>query len=92
MEFKCRKCNKIFPETNFYKSSKPLFYDKICKSCKQERIKEQRKNQKLWCVKYKGEKCIICGYNKCIRSLDFHHLDPEKKNFICHIKQQQKKN
>jgi hypothetical protein len=31
---------------------------------------------KLKAVEYKGGKCIICGYNKSIRALQFHHLDP----------------
>lgn len=32
-------------------------------------------------VKYKGGKCEICGYDKCLGSLQFHHLDPNKKEF-----------
>lgn len=32
-------------------------------------------------VMYKGGKCQICGYNKCIRALEFHHLDPSQKDF-----------
>ena len=26
-------------------------------------------------------KCMRCGYNKCAKALDFHHLDPSKKDF-----------
>ena len=32
-------------------------------------------------VEYKGGKCQLCGYDKCIAALDFHHLDPEQKDF-----------
>lgn len=28
-----------------------------------------------------GGKCSICGYNKCISALEFHHLDHSKKEF-----------
>ena len=28
-----------------------------------------------------GGKCVICGYNKCPASLDFHHINPEEKEF-----------
>ena len=28
-----------------------------------------------------GDKCAICGYNKCPSALEFHHLDPEQKEF-----------
>lgn len=24
-------------------------------------------------------KCAVCGYDKCFAALDFHHLDPAKK-------------
>ena len=32
-------------------------------------------------VLYKGGKCEICGYNKCMRALEFHHLNPNEKDF-----------
>lgn len=40
---------------------------------------KQRRKQKL--VEYKGGKCELCGYNKCVRSLEFHHKDPNEKDF-----------
>ncbi len=33
------------------------------------------------CVDYLGGKCSICGYNKCLGSMDFHHIDPKTKEF-----------
>jgi hypothetical protein len=32
-------------------------------------------------VKYKGGKCATCGYSKCLRALEFHHLERQSKNF-----------
>ncbi len=32
-------------------------------------------------IKLKGGKCERCGYNKCNRALEFHHLDPTQKDF-----------
>lgn len=32
-------------------------------------------------VEYKGGKCEICGYNKCIEALEFHHINPKEKDF-----------
>lgn len=32
-------------------------------------------------VKYKGGQCEICGYNKCIGALQFHHIDVTIKDF-----------
>ena len=39
------------------------------------------REQKLKYVQYKGGKCQLCGYDKCIASLDFHHIDPSQKDF-----------
>lgn len=43
------------------------------------RNSRQRLKDKL--VAYKGGKCEICGYDKCINALEFHHLDPTEKEF-----------
>lgn len=43
---------------------------------------EKRKALKKLLVDYKGGSCCQCGYNKCIASLEFHHRDPTKKDFI----------
>ena len=29
-----------------------------------------------------GGKCQICGYNKCLDALHFHHKDPSQKRFL----------
>lgn len=44
-------------------------------------VKEHRKRVKEELIAYKGGKCEICGYNKCIAALDFHHINPEEKDF-----------
>lgn len=44
-------------------------------------VKKHRKSNKEELIAYKGGKCEICGYNKCIAALDFHHIDPSKKDF-----------
>ena len=32
-------------------------------------------------MEYKGGKCEICGYNKCVSALEFHHKNPLEKDF-----------
>lgn len=48
---------------------------------KSESVINWRKRTKIALVEYKGGKCCICGYNKCIEALEFHHLDPSQKDF-----------
>jgi 5-methylcytosine-specific restriction endonuclease McrA len=51
---------------------------KNCQSCGVN-IRRFAIKQKM--VDYKGGCCQECGYNKCLRSLTFHHIDPKTKSF-----------
>lgn len=44
-------------------------------------VKARRKKLKDLAIEYKGGKCSCCGYNKCKAALEFHHLDPNEKEF-----------
>ena len=44
-------------------------------------VKRHRQSIKARAIAYKGGKCQICGYDKCVRSLTFHHTDPSTKSF-----------
>lgn len=50
-------------------------------SISSERVKVWRKKTKENIVESLGGKCCICGYNKCLNSLHFHHLVPTEKEF-----------
>ncbi len=61
----------FIPSSNLYK----------CKKCNAEKVAERRRQVKLKAIEYKGGKCEMCGYNKCVNALEFHHLDPSQKEF-----------
>lgn len=42
-------------------------------------VKDCRTKRKQELVKVGGEKCQICGYDKCIAALEFHHCYPKEK-------------
>jgi 5-methylcytosine-specific restriction endonuclease McrA len=44
-------------------------------------VTKRRRKLREMAKEYKGGKCMICGYSKYKGALDFHHLDPSKKNF-----------
>ena len=52
-----------------------------CMTCRVEAVQRRRDKIKQMAVEYKGGKCSICGYNKYIGALEFHHLNPEEKDF-----------
>lgn len=77
----CPNCKLSKPITDFYsRRNKPgsSVYCKVCTS--EQTIKRQQENQRR-CIEYKGGSCVKCGYNKCQTALEFHHLDPTKKDF-----------
>lgn len=45
------------------------------------KITSHRRKMKIRAVEYKGGKCEMCGYDKCISAMEFHHPDPKKKDF-----------
>ena len=40
-----------------------------------------RRSMKLHAIKILGGKCSRCGYNKCVDALEFHHKNPNVKEF-----------
>lgn len=52
-----------------------------CRKCSVISTVERRRKIKRDLVEIFGGKCVKCGYNKCIASLEFHHLDRKTKKF-----------
>ena len=44
-------------------------------------MKNHRRKRKKDIIYIMGDKCCICGYNKCQSALELHHLKPEEKDF-----------
>lgn len=71
---KCSRCGETDP-SKFYGRKKT-----ICGKCHSKYTTQKGREKKLKAVEYKGGKCEICGYDKCINALDFHHKDPSQKD------------
>ena len=52
-----------------------------CRKCSSDFVIKRRQQLKIMSVEYKGGKCLICGYDKCLSALEFHHLNPNEKDF-----------
>ncbi|MBT3249842.1 MAG: hypothetical protein HN846_00030 [Candidatus Pacebacteria bacterium] len=44
-------------------------------------VAKRRKKIRLMALDYLGGKCCFCGYDRCSAALDFHHRDPNTKEF-----------
>jgi transposase-like protein len=52
-----------------------------CRTCAVEQVTARRRRVKQILVEEAGGRCIVCGYDRCQRALEFHHLDPNEKRF-----------
>lgn len=74
-EFCCSKCGEDDP-INFYGKMR-----RICKDCFNSRVCDRSIENKLAAVEYMGGCCIRCGYKTYYGALEFHHRDPNVKDF-----------
>jgi 5-methylcytosine-specific restriction endonuclease McrA len=44
-------------------------------------VAKRRKKLKSLAIEYKGGKCQICGYKKCVGALELHHINKAEKSF-----------
>jgi 5-methylcytosine-specific restriction endonuclease McrA len=44
-------------------------------------VTARRRKLRKMAIEYGGGSCKICGYNKSIRALTFHHKNPSEKDF-----------
>ncbi len=80
----CPRCQEYAPIAQFYISRAPNKSPRLrayCKPCASQKTVETQRRNKTQAVQYKGGKCQDCGLieNACV--YDFHHLDPDKKEF-----------
>ena|ERR1035441_4767746 len=84
----CEYCDKPF-ETNL---SVKRFCSRECQQFVKAKRRYQRRGGSIAVktlrnelknkyIQYKGGKCLICGYNRCVRALKFHHINPALKRF-----------
>lgn len=66
-------------ETEFYVEPKQAHY--WCKRCLTKRVAERRRDAKDELVRAAGGRCVLCGYDRCLGALQFHHIDRKTKSF-----------
>lgn len=76
----CPKCSKIKELKEFVKRPNGNVYS-YCKKCSNENTYSILKKHKLTLIQEFGGKCCKCGYNKNTSALEFHHTNPEHKDF-----------
>jgi hypothetical protein len=84
----CPRCKNNCSINEFYDRRGKKNSSVYCKKCTSDQVVERTKKLKQEMVNYKGGCCQICGYKKYIGALEFHHLNPNEKDFtIAHVRQ-----
>jgi 5-methylcytosine-specific restriction endonuclease McrA len=52
-----------------------------CLRCRSEAVTERRRRMKAKLVEEAGGGCAVCGYDRHLGALQFHHVDPAEKRF-----------
>jgi 5-methylcytosine-specific restriction endonuclease McrA len=52
-----------------------------CKECRKQRVLDWRRRARLKLIAEAGGCCRLCGYDRYVGALHFHHLDPLTKEF-----------
>lgn len=83
----CPRCEKECKIEDFYTRRGKENSSVYCKKCTNIQTLGRQRNFKKQMVDYKGGKCMKCGYDKCINALEFHHMNPQEKDFtLSHMK------
>lgn len=83
----CPSCKKQCNIEDFYQRRGKPNDSTYCKKCTSVQTLNRMQKLKKQMVDYKGGCCSICGYNKYVGALEFHHLNPKEKDFnLAHMK------
>lgn len=81
----CKKCQQDKVLSDFYiRSNRKKRPQSYCKDCFNSYCKDRWQQRKHDAITYKGGKCVDCGIVSTTNNyfiFDFHHLDPNKKDF-----------
>lgn len=88
----CSKCKQKLALLNFSKAKGTRFgYYNWCKRCHSElrkgngryqaKAKQYARELMLYYINLLGGKCAKCGYSKTQCALEFHHVNPDEKEF-----------
>ena len=63
-------------ETDFWLDKRGYYR---CKRCRSAAVARRRRKMKQILVEEAGGACCVCGYDRNMRALHFHHLEPSRK-------------
>lgn len=75
----CPRCKNVLPLNEFYTRRKTNA-SSYCKKCTIQVQMQTEQQLQEDILNYAGNKCVLCGYNRCSAALEFHHVDASTKD------------
>jgi transposase len=57
-----------------------------CRACRTGAVHRRRREIKRLLVEEAGGACVLCGYDRSLAGLHFHHLDPAQKSSLFRVR------
>lgn len=77
----CQNCGIELNESTGYWRKDRNKYQSNCRKCHNKYCSTRWISLKKKAIDYKGGKCERCGYDKFYGALEFHHLNPNDKEY-----------
>jgi len=83
---KClNKCKRMLPNTEEYfikfSDKSGEYLSSICRDCNRQNVKQRQVRKKILAMQlYGNNQCDLCGYDKNLAAIEFHHKDPTSKD------------
>jgi hypothetical protein len=77
----CPKCDRECNINEFYNRRGKENASVYCRVCTNIQSKQRQQNLKKEMINYKGGECQVCGYSRYQGALEFHHTNPNLKDF-----------
>ena len=81
----CALCRAARPREFHLLSQGKRGYRWRCKRCAGEAVTRRLQKVKRILVEEAGGCCAVCGYDRCMVNLHFHHVDPTTKSFTMSV-------
>lgn len=74
-----RVCPRHGPIVHYRNVTKSGYVRWRCRRCEGEAVTRRKQRVRQTLIEEAGGRCAVCGYDRCVINLHFHHVDPAKE-------------
>lgn len=70
---RCCSCKQLLDVSEFFGTAR------LCRKCSVKKSSNRVRDNKQRLVEFLGGQCVVCGYNRYVGAMHFHHTEPNLK-------------